>query len=665
MCDGATDECAHCGFGVRGVVEALPAEDKVSVPIIQIEPLLASYSADLIASRATIRKPVKIAGRLWVMTSGVCTGAKGYSEINFYEVVPREGYAGNLVKFQSLNAEQQERRRETRMWYDGIAVRCGDAEFVLRGPERTTPGHGFGRVLPKTTGKQRKRQDGGEGTKAKPRRDGALTDDWTERQLPLALIDLRADNPFRVARDEDVSALARDIERQGLIYPILVRPTEGGRFEVWVGEKRFRAHRLLGRELIRAEVYPPGLPDAVLIAKRFSENARHAGMNPVQEAEGLRQLLASGAYASQKELGQALGLSQGEISLRLRLTELPADWRQRVIAREISTSHAKHLYPWLDLPAVLAQAAKTLQDWEKNHGRQPNERDFEGLVQSAARAASKPITKDGPFSSPDACPFSVSPELRAQLDVRPLKNPWGGKPEQRAFNVTLWQQKAKEAQQRAAAKAKSESAAAPQGKSARIAKVKAAVKPPAGPSEHSVLRILGDWARRQIKEVLKPKDKKLLMRLMVIGGLVYDGLAIELDDIARRLGIKGTQGSGIDPEGCTEWWAKLSALEDAQLADVMHSIVIGACAASYGGLPDELAIAVARSLGVTPADSWRPQADDLRWYDEPALRALAAEFGHDVGKAKTKDALTKALVKCWKPGDLPAAFRAALEPEAR
>lgn len=535
---------------------------------------------------------------------------------------------------------------------DGVTDECGNCGFATRG------------IVDALSEQTQQKATKVTKEKLKSPAAPALLAGRSDHDVPLRKLHRRTDNPRQTFDLDKLQQLAESIRGVGLISRIIVRATDDG-WELWAGERRVRAAELLGWTAIPARIFPAETPDATMEAVRAWENLQRADLDPLEESRSLQQLLASGAYASQKELGQALGLSQGEISLRLRLTELPEDWRQRIIAREISTSHAKHLYPWLDVPAVLVKAAKQLQDWEKNHGRQASERDFEGVVQAAARAASKPITKAGPFSTRDTCPFSVSPELRAQLDVRPLKNPWGGKPEPRAFNVTLWQQKAREAQRRAAEQAKAEAAAAPKGKAAPIAQAKAASKPPAGPGLSGALDILGRWAKERIKELLTPKDKQLLQRLMIIGYVVYDGLAPDVAGIGKRLQIKRAYGHGVDDQDAAAWWDKLIAVEDAQLPELMHAVVMGACGKGYGGLGDELALAVARSLGARPEESWRPQAADLTDYDEPALRALAAEFGHDVGKAKSKDALIKALVKCWKPGDLPAAFRAALEPEAR
>lgn len=469
----------------------------------------------------------------------------------------------------------------------------------------------------------------------------------TDWDVPLNMIHRRTDNPRQAFDLAKLEQLAESIRSVGLISRIVVRATTAEGWELWAGERRVRACELLGWKQIPARVFPAETPDATMEAIRAWENLQREDLDPIEEARSLQQLLSSGAYASQKALGEAVGLSQGEVSLRIRLTELPAEWQQAIIAHEISTSHAKHLYAWLDLPQVLKKATQKAAEWEKSRGRRPSERDFQHIVQDAARSVSKSIAKGSEFSSRDACPFSVSKELRAQLDVRPVPNNWGGTPSPRAFNVTLWNQKAKEAKQRAAEKAKADPPA-------QQHRAKSPTAERSGPEHWKVCDRIGEWALAQILARLKPTDKKLLQRIALMDGVLGLGGS---EWLAKRLKVKAKNRYASD----AALWPALAAADDETLAALPFEAVQAACTDRINRLDWPMALAIARTLGADPASHWQPSDADLDLYPDKALPALAKSHGYDVGQAKGKKAIVAALVKAWRPGDLPKAYAEAFE----
>ena len=111
------------------------------------------------------------------------------------------------------------------------------------------------------------------------------------------------------------------------------------RYELVDGERRLRAVKLLGWKTIRAEIgdYTDAQVRAIVLATALQRK----DLNAIEEARAMKAALDAGDAAGPTELAQQLGLSQGQVSNRLRLLELPADVQVKIISREIPPSHAR------------------------------------------------------------------------------------------------------------------------------------------------------------------------------------------------------------------------------------------------------------------------------------------------------------------------------------
>ncbi|WP_448203887.1 ParB/RepB/Spo0J family partition protein [Azospirillum sp. sgz302134] len=126
--------------------------------------------------------------------------------------------------------------------------------------------------------------------------------------------------PRTVFDESALRALAESIERHGLQQPILVREAEEfGHYHLVAGERRLRAHRMLGRATIPA-IITRGRPDEIALI----ENVQRVDLDAVDLARGLKALIETHGY-SQAEAGAAIGLSDSETSRRLSVLALPAD----------------------------------------------------------------------------------------------------------------------------------------------------------------------------------------------------------------------------------------------------------------------------------------------------------------------------------------------------
>ncbi|MCG5243924.1 ParB/RepB/Spo0J family partition protein [Azospirillum doebereinerae] len=139
-------------------------------------------------------------------------------------------------------------------------------------------------------------------------------------EADLSAIDTNPDQPRTVFDDDALRSLADSIARHGLQQPVLVQEgTEKGRYRLVSGERRLRAHRLLGRPTIAA-IITKGRPEEIALI----ENVQRVDLDAIDLARGLTQLIESHGY-TQAEVAAAVGCSEAEVSKRLKVLALPGD----------------------------------------------------------------------------------------------------------------------------------------------------------------------------------------------------------------------------------------------------------------------------------------------------------------------------------------------------
>ena len=138
-------------------------------------------------------------------------------------------------------------------------------------------------------------------------------------EVDLTSVDRNPDQPRQHFDEEDLRSLADSIERMGLKQPILVKQAAGGRYVIAAGERRFRAHQLLGRETIFAIITDGDIDEIALI-----ENLQRADLDAMEEARAFARLLERHKY-THEELGRIVSKSQGEIARTLATLKLPED----------------------------------------------------------------------------------------------------------------------------------------------------------------------------------------------------------------------------------------------------------------------------------------------------------------------------------------------------
>ena len=164
-----------------------------------------------------------------------------------------------------------------------------------------------------------------------------------EKLEKIAVKDIRT-NPFqprKVFDQEKLEELAQSIKENGLIQPIIVRKSPIIGFELLAGERRFRASKIAGLELVPAIIKE--LTDQEMMRQAIIENLQREDLNPIEEAISYQKLVDHGYKHDQ--IAQFMGKSRPYISNMLRLLHLAPSVQEAVIQNDISSAHARVLVP--------------------------------------------------------------------------------------------------------------------------------------------------------------------------------------------------------------------------------------------------------------------------------------------------------------------------------
>jgi ParB family transcriptional regulator, chromosome partitioning protein len=146
--------------------------------------------------------------------------------------------------------------------------------------------------------------------------------------------------PRRTFDEDALDELADSIRAVGLLQPVVVRSVGAGRYELIMGERRWRAAQRAGLTEIGAIVRQT--QDDDLLRDALIENLHRQQLDPLEEAAAYQQLLDDFG-ATHEELAHKIGRSRPHISNTLRLLNLPAAVQKRVAAGVLSAGHARAL----------------------------------------------------------------------------------------------------------------------------------------------------------------------------------------------------------------------------------------------------------------------------------------------------------------------------------
>ncbi len=140
--------------------------------------------------------------------------------------------------------------------------------------------------------------------------------------------------------DASLAELANSIREQGIMQPILVRPVEGGGFEIIAGERRWRAAQRAGLTSVPALVR--AVPDQAALALALIENIQREDLNPLEEAQGLQRLIDEFGL-THDAAAKAVGRSRSAVTNLLRLRELAKPVQEYLLSGQLDMGHARSL----------------------------------------------------------------------------------------------------------------------------------------------------------------------------------------------------------------------------------------------------------------------------------------------------------------------------------
>ncbi|MFE9215429.1 ParB/RepB/Spo0J family partition protein [Streptomyces lavendulae] len=159
-------------------------------------------------------------------------------------------------------------------------------------------------------------------------------------ELPLDAIKPNPRQPREVFDEDALAELVTSIQEVGLLQPVVVRQTAPGRYELIMGERRWRACREAGLERIPSIIR--ATDDDKLLLDALLENLHRAQLNPLEEAAAYDQLLQD-FKCTHDQLADRIGRSRPQVSNTLRLLRLSGPVQRRVAAGVLSAGHARAL----------------------------------------------------------------------------------------------------------------------------------------------------------------------------------------------------------------------------------------------------------------------------------------------------------------------------------
>jgi ParB family chromosome partitioning protein len=178
-------------------------------------------------------------------------------------------------------------------------------------------------------------------------------------EIPVEAITANPRQPRAVFDEDAMAELAESIRAVGLLQPIVVRAAAAGRFELVVGERRWRAAIQAGLVAVPAIVRQTR--DDAMLRDALLENLHRTNLNPLEEAAAYQQLLDDFG-CTHDELATRIRRSRPQISNTLRLLKLPPAVQRRVAAGVLSAGHARALLALTDVATQEQLAARIVAE---------------------------------------------------------------------------------------------------------------------------------------------------------------------------------------------------------------------------------------------------------------------------------------------------------------
>ena len=228
------------------------------------------------------------------------------------------------------------------------------------------------------------------------------------RNLLLGQIEPDPLQPRRHFETEELRSLAEDIERRGVLLPILVRPAQvqGGKYRIISGERRWRACLLIGKTRIPARIRV--MSDEEVQEAQLAENVQRKDLSDIEKGRALRRLYeirkSRNAKATWEDVAAEVGLGRARIHDLYHLASLPDSIAALIRSGRLSGSHGTVLYRAQEAldETILSQLAEAAArpNSRRNGGFQMSVARLRQSIQERLPQAEAPAVETAPVKSP-------------------------------------------------------------------------------------------------------------------------------------------------------------------------------------------------------------------------------------------------------------------------
>jgi ParB family chromosome partitioning protein len=189
--------------------------------------------------------------------------------------------------------------------------------------------------------------------------------------VPIEKIKANKEQPRKIFKDKEIAELSASIKENGIIQPLVVTENNG-EFVLISGERRLRASRLAGLEMIPVVIKKATKKDQMAMA--IIENVQRSDLNCVEEALAYYQLMNEFSL-TQEEVAKKIGKDRSTIANFLRILKLPREVIKMIQRDDLSFGHAKVLVSLKSDEAILRSAREAVES-------KLSVRDLEKLIKS-------------------------------------------------------------------------------------------------------------------------------------------------------------------------------------------------------------------------------------------------------------------------------------------
>jgi ParB family chromosome partitioning protein len=236
-------------------------------------------------------------------------------------------------------------------------------------------------------------------------------------EIALDRIDRNPNQTRTNFAEAQLTELAQSLSATGVVQPVVVRERPGGRYELIMGERRWRASQIAGKQTIPAMVRQ--VSDEQAMEMTIVENLQRADLNPMEQARAYARL--SGEFKlTQEQMAQRTGKDRTSVANFLRLLKLPENVQKLVESGELSFGHARAVIA-LQTPGTIEHVVRAIT------AKQMSVRQTEAFIHAMLNPEAKPKKEAVEAEGRDPNVRDAEERMRRRLGLRVEITDKGGK----------------------------------------------------------------------------------------------------------------------------------------------------------------------------------------------------------------------------------------------